>query len=367
MNVGTIALPTGPFDWHPECIPATVYEQRIAGVRAAMSERGLTHAVLHGNVFDHAGLTWLTGFTPKLGPAYALVPVNGLPRILFSGGPGMKPSAERLTWVGDVNALRGIGRDLAAWLKSSSATGGRVGLYEGSSMALGDWSAVGKAAGTIPEGLDAPIDAMRRAKTDLDLALMRQSCSALDGMAQTLLAKLQTQTGRTAALAAEAAAYGLGAQDARIRIGRSAWAPPQSIDDLRDKTNGPLRIAVATRANGYWATAEFVSAPLPSEIAERAATVLGRAIAALRPGASLADVCDAAGTEATITVDGIGLSPCELPHLANPEMRLASRDVCSMTLGLPVGHGATARWSVIAAIGDTSPELLWRPPGFDLP
>ena len=76
-------------------------------MREVMARRGVTHAVVHGNGFDHGALAWLTHFTPKLGPAYALVPATGPLRLLFAGGPGMKPSAQRLTWVEDVRALQG--------------------------------------------------------------------------------------------------------------------------------------------------------------------------------------------------------------------------------------------------------------------
>jgi hypothetical protein len=369
MNVGTVALPSGPYDWHPERIPTAVGQHRIAELRAIMTALGLRRAVIHGNVFDHGGLTWLTGFTPKLGPAYALVPLIGPLRLLFSGGPGMKPSAERLTWVGDVTALRGIGGDLGAWLSDTSdVSGNRLGLYEGAGMALDDWRAIGKAAGAPVESLDAPLDTARRAKTGLELNLIRRSCAALDAMASELSSRLQTEPVRVAALAAERAAYALDAQDARVRVGRSAWAPPRSVEGLLEKIDGPLRVAIATRANGYWATGEFVAAPLPSDLARTAITALTGAIAALRPGAGLQDIRAVAGLGATIEVDGIGLSPSEQPHLSEPSTRLSVRDVCSVTISLPIGPDRkTARWSAIAAVGDGSPEILWKPPGLDIP
>jgi hypothetical protein len=92
----TVALPTGPFDWYPERIAQNTFEARLAALRFEMNRHGITHLVVHGNVFDHDALTWLTHFTPKLGPAYALVPAKGPLQLLFSGGPGMKPSAQRL-------------------------------------------------------------------------------------------------------------------------------------------------------------------------------------------------------------------------------------------------------------------------------
>ncbi|MBN8899277.1 MAG: hypothetical protein J0H35_14055, partial [Rhodospirillales bacterium] len=90
----SIALPTGPYDWHPERTPRSVFDARLANFRQAMARHGVTQAIVHGNGFDHAALHWLTHFTPKLGPAYALIPATGEPRLLFAGGPGMKPSAK---------------------------------------------------------------------------------------------------------------------------------------------------------------------------------------------------------------------------------------------------------------------------------
>ena len=106
MLMRNIALPTGPYDWHPERISREIYANRLSALQNILRARGLDGAIVTGSTFDDGALAWLTGFTPKLGPAFAIVPATTPPRLLFSGGPGMRPSAQKLTWLDDVVALR---------------------------------------------------------------------------------------------------------------------------------------------------------------------------------------------------------------------------------------------------------------------
>lgn len=248
----SIALPTGPYDWHPEHIPASTFHARLAQFRGIMREHDVEHAVVHGNGFDHAALHWLTHFTPKLGPACALVPMDGPPKVLFAGGPGMKPSAQRLTWINDVVALKGIGKDLAAWLGESGAGSRPVGLVEGDAMLRGDWNEMAKVAGSLV-ALDEPLSGLRQADPIVEADRARAQ-TALD-VAITELSR-QAQRGadiRRLILGVERAAYTAGVQDIRILVGRGANSPPTTPPDTGMTLSGPTWFSISVRHSGAWA------------------------------------------------------------------------------------------------------------------
>ncbi len=118
MRMKSTALLTGPYDWDPELVPLAEFEARLAAVRRVLAESGATALLVHGHSVDHGALAYLTGFMPKLGPAFALVPLEGPIRVLASGGPGMVSSAKRLTWVEDVRPLSNLRNALNEWLRS---------------------------------------------------------------------------------------------------------------------------------------------------------------------------------------------------------------------------------------------------------
>ena len=259
-SMPSIALPTGPYDWHPERTPRALYNARLAALRGVMTERGITHAVVHGNGFDHGALAWLTHFTPKLGPAYALVPASDPLRLLFAGGPGMKPSAQRLTWVEDVAAIKSIEGDVKRWLGEMVAGEPvRLGLVEGASMLRGDWRKVQRAAGGQAHALDDEIDKARAQPSSAEIEAVARA-HAIAALACETLSKLACPGAdlRAAAIAMERAAYAAGAQDVRVRIGRRQGGPPTTLPDQPWPMTGPTQIVIAVRCDGAWAEARFV-------------------------------------------------------------------------------------------------------------
>ncbi len=111
------ALLTGPYDWDSALLPRAEFDARLARVRSVMAARGVTGLVVHGDSAEHGSLAYLTGFTPKLGPAFAFVPKEGPLCLLVSGGANMLGAAKRLTWVEDLSALGDPRKSLEAWLR----------------------------------------------------------------------------------------------------------------------------------------------------------------------------------------------------------------------------------------------------------
>jgi len=268
----SIALPTGPYDWRPDETPRAIFEQRVALLRGIMAARGISHCVVHGNGFDHASLLWLAHFTPKLDPAYLLVGPGESLRMLFAGGPGMKPSAQALTWIADVAALRGIEKDIQAWLaQSPEGASARVGLVTGRAMLRGDWLAVERAAQGRIEVLDEALEGPRATNERDDRAALEASIAALRQAAQTLFtAAAEGGSQRDAVLTMERAAYGAGAQDVRIRMARRIWGAPVTLPDDDIAITGPMPVVLAVRSAGRWSWGRFVVGPMPEGLLEQA-------------------------------------------------------------------------------------------------
>ena len=331
MRTPSIALPTGPYDWRPHEAPREIFEQRVALLRGIMAARGLTHCVAHGNCFDHASLLWLTHFTPKLGPAWLLVgPDEGL-RMLFAGGPGMKPSAQALTWIEDVAALRGIGKDIQAWLAGSpEGAASRVGLIAGRAMLRGDWLAVEQAAQGRIERLDDALQGPREASERDDPAALHASIAVLRGAGQTLFdAAAKGGSQREIVLAMERAAYGAGAQDVRIRMARRVWGAPVTLPDDDIAITGPLPVVLAVRSAGRWSWGRFVVGPMPEGLLERASRTT--------PDAAMLAMENSVGIED---------APAQAGAVAQAFIRLTDQP--------------QAVWSLIV---DGESRTLWTPPG----
>src|ERR1700684_1061813 len=116
MRMLETTLLTGPYDWDETLMPRAEFEARIAAARKIMSERGCDGLIVGGISPEHGALGYLTGFVPKLGPALAFVPREGDLRIVFSGGGAMLLSAQRLTHVADLRAMRDPGQEASAWI-----------------------------------------------------------------------------------------------------------------------------------------------------------------------------------------------------------------------------------------------------------
>lgn len=364
MRTATSALPVGPYDWHEEVIPREPdYADRLASVRAAMERAAVAALIVHGTTLDDAALVWLTGLTPKLGPAYALVPTAGPLRLLFSGGPGMQPSAARLTWIDDVRALRHTSQNLAAWLDEiAPARAIDIGLWDGTSLSEEQRHAIDAAVaprGTVHE-IGTGFDALRRTKTTRERGLIGQAAAIANTVLAAVRAAVATgATIRAAALAGERAGYAQGAQDIRVLAAPGPDGRPVLLDDAGGTRPASANVYVAVRVAGYWA--ELVgNTGEPTVLSRAAEAALSSVLSRLRLGATAADVADAAGT-IDMTVTGIGTGPAESPDLTAGDV-LGPGDVCSVVAAARAGERVGLA-SAMVAIGADGAAVLPGCPG----
>ena len=374
MRMKNTALLTGPYDWDPALLPLAEFEVRLAAVRRELAERGATALLVHGHSIEHGALAYLTGFVPKLGPAFALVPRTGPIRILASGGAGMMSSAKLLTWVEDVRPLSNLRNTLSEWLGEMDRDGGTVlGLWGGNMMAQRPYVAV--AAAIQPFGkmieMEDQLDALRRHKSPRELELLREACLILAAACEAFERAAADGLGvRSAALAAERAAFGNGAQDVRILASARDGGPPLPFDGPGDIRVAPLLACLAVRFAGYWAEGLVTVSAAQGGALARAGLALTTMLREVRTGATSSDLWRVAAQHLppykihplaqSAIGNGIGLSFEESPILGRDEkLSLKEADVYTLRIGA-MGEGSdNAVVSAMVAVSGTGIKVLW--------
>lgn len=374
MRMKNTALLTGPYDWDPALLPLAEFDARLAAVRRVLADSGATALLVHGHGIDHGALAYLTGFVPKLGPAFALVPRDGPIRILASGGAGMMSSAKLLTWVEDVRPLGNLQATLNDWLGENNRDGrAALGLWGGNIMAQRPYLAVAAAIqplGKVVE-MDDQLDALRRHKSPREVKLLREACRILAIACDAFERATMDGTGaHSAALAAERAAFSNGAQDVRILASARNGGPPLPFDGPADIRVAPLLACLGVRFAGYWAEGLVtVAAPL-SGARTRAEAALTAMLREVRAGATSSDLLRAAAQHLppykfhplvqSAIGNGIGLSFEESPNLGRDEKsRLEDGGVYALRCGA-MGEGSdNAVVSTMVAVSRTGIDVLW--------
>jgi Xaa-Pro aminopeptidase len=346
MRVLETTLLTGPFDWDEGVLPRGEYDGRIQRAREAMAQAGAAVLAVYGHPGNYGALAYLTNFTPKAGPAMALVPREGPLRILASGTPKMMDAAKRLTWVEDVRPLGNASKTVAEFADGGDA------LATWAFGAVPQALHAGIAAAVAPRrllALDHALEAVRRRKSPRELELMRGAARFLATATDAFAASVRAGAGvRSAALAAERAAIAAGAQDARAMASLSPGGVPAPLDAASDeRTLDPATAGIAVQNHGYWASGYVTVARKPGAARARARDALAAALAAARGGAHLPD---------GVVANAIGLSLEEGP--GDP---LEAGAVYAVT-GRATEGGETAYASALVAVTDNGCDALWQQP-----
>jgi hypothetical protein len=344
MRLLESTLLTGPYDWDEHMLPRSEYEARLARVRAAMAQAGVSTLAIHGHPGNYGALAYLTNFTAKLGAALALVPREGPLRILAPGTPKMMDIAKLLTWVEDVRPLSNAPKTVAEF----ACEGNVVATWGFGTLPQGLYGGIAKAMAPrtlVP--LDQDLEAMRRRKSSREIELIRGAGGMLAKAAETFVARVHAGAGvRSAGLAAERAAMAAGAQDARVMASLSAGGVPQPLDAASDeRVLDPANAGIAVQNHGYWASGYLTVARQPGAAQARAKEALAAALAAAKGGAQL---------PAGVAANAIGLSLDEGPASA-----LETGAVYALTGSATEGN-QTAYASVLVAVSDKGRDVLWQ-------
>jgi Xaa-Pro aminopeptidase len=365
MRVLQTTLLTGPYDWSEAVLPRAEFDARLRAVRAAVSAAGAGALIVHGYAGDYGALNYLTGFVPKLGPALALVPPEGGLRLIVSGTELMLPQAKLLTWVEDVRPFANVPKLVTEWL--GERKGIAVASWGGAGLVQGLYRGITGAAGPLT-ALDGALDPIRRRKSPRELELMRAACGMLDAATKALAIAARGGAGaRAAAIAAERAAIGAGAQDARALVSVKAGGTPAPVDSSDDPVLDPLLATVAVQHAGYWAEGSVTIGTSRGPALAAAQTALTALLREARAGASGAALLRAGSVTplaphpamAGVAGHAIGLSLDEGPRLDGAAV-LEPGATYALRVGARGAGTDAALLSALVLVKDGGAEILWR-------
>jgi hypothetical protein len=357
----------GPADWAPERLPRDAFERRLA--QLWVDNPGTGGVIVYGTPQDRAALCYLTHFTPKLEPAFGLIPKDGEPRLLVGGGASMIDAARPLTFVTDLRPLRDIGAALSEWMHTLRPGAGVVLLNAGE-MTSALRGAVDGALRERPvvEG-DEQLAARMRVKSSRERDLVREACGMLSQGVEALRSAFARGCGVTdCVLEAEHVLLEQGAQDVRNLFSVDRGRTLRPFEATIAKRVDPMPVYLAVRHEGYWVDAVCSLCSQPDDLAEQAHRVMMGVLAEIRPGVTFDALDDRAEAlrgpiavhpmTAGRLVRSIGLSLHDNASASLSRQPLAPAETYSVQVGLlDAGRGAFA--SALIAITDTGFERLW--------
>ncbi len=367
-------LLVGPSDWDPVRMPRDEFVARAVALwRVRPSAAG---AIVYGDRAHHAELAYLTGFTPKLEAALALIPRVGAPRLLVGGGVNMLQAAKPLTFIENLQPLRNVGETVVQWAREQSG-GGRCLLIGGPFMSYDRRreidQAIAQAAGKI-EDKTADLQMLMRRKSARELAAIGAACATLAAAVAAMDEALRSgASAGSAILAGEHAAHRRGAQDVRTLFSLDRGRTLRPFDGAVERSVDPLQVYVAVRQLGYWAEGFSALTAQPNSCTTQALGVLRSALGQVQAGRRCADAAHAI-TEgiaplhphpmtARVQGNAIGLALEEHPLIAvDSKDRFEAGGVYSLRVGVSDGHDHAIVSAMVAVHGHGS-DLLWSSEG----
>ncbi len=363
-------LLVGPCDWHPLNMPKEEYLARWEALWRRLPAAG--GAIVYGGRAHHAELAYLTGFTPKLESALALIPRAGMPQLLVGGGASMLQAARPLTFIEELRPLRNAGEAIARW---ANGLEGPPVLIGGAAMPYALREEIEAAMGGI-EHRSTEIQALMRCKGPRELVAIRGACATLGVAMRAIADARDAGAGVTAAiLAGEQACHRRSAQDVRTLHAVDGAISLRPLDTRVARAES-LQVYLAVRHLGYWAEG-FAVLPFASPhtaIAAHARNVLGSSLRLVQSGVRCSELVHAimqsTGSmrlhplSTGVLGNSIGIALEEQPMIAaEGNDRFETGDVVSLRLGLTDEDGRSAIVSAMLAIYGNANELLWSHAG----
>jgi Xaa-Pro aminopeptidase len=373
MRMKNTALLTGAYDWDPALLPPSEFHSRLAQVRNVLAEHRITALVVHGDSLEYGALAYLTGFVPKLGPAFALIGANGPIRILVAGSSAMLPAAKRLTWVEDVRSIGDLKASLAEWLSDiAHSKRTHVGVWGENFMSRRAHVAVLAATQGFSGHVElrAPLETLRLQKSAQERKLLRRASSILAVAGGALFNARGKGCGvRSAALASERAAFEAGAQDVRILASARNGGSPLALQGPQDPVLNSLLAVIAVKFAGYWAEGLMTAARGRND-EMRATLALAAMVEKARPGVTFSQLAAIAEQHiapyklhafiARRSGNSIGLSLEEGPiGEADESAALQENGVYTLRTGAAGEGGDNVIASAMIAVDRRDTEILW--------
>ncbi len=356
----------GSYLWDEDLVPSDEFDLRMAPLKAAMAERGLTAMLVYGDAREHQALAFFTNFIPRMRWAMALFPAKGAPRLLASMSSRDMPAMRTMTWVPDVKS----GWEWK-WFEEFIAMlgeSGRIGSMGFDLMTPLLFNQLDKTLVTrfflVP--CDDIADVARAAQRPREISIIRRA-SEIARAARDAIAAHWAAGGdlENSALAGERVARSMAVQDVRTLVsrdgGRTLEPYAASFGDRPEK----LLAYIALKYLGYWAES-FVSSGASQQSRTQSSKTLDVLIDGLQAhapvGTLVGRVLERAGPQHPALQGSfghrIGLSPNEGRLLVtNSRETIVPGTTYALRVGSPEGAIASA---MVAVKADGKCEILLR-------
>jgi hypothetical protein len=345
----------GPSDWDPWRAPLVEFDERLVALWAAFPNA--SRAIVFGSAAHHAELTYLTNFVPKLEPGIALLGRGPSAKLLFGGGPNMIGAMKPLTFIDEMAPLNALPKLIAGWKAPL--------LIGAGAMTSAMRKTIDEACNGSAIDATAHIQSMMQRKSPNERDAIRDACACLSRAISAIdRAARQGHYSATALHRGEQAAILTGAQDVRTLFSLDGGRTLRSFETNDDRRTDPLQVYVAVRRFNYWAEGFACFSNASSPAAARAVELLNNALAAMRPGLSVARLSK-----------GLAAAPPYRPHPVIQDAPIAAiglsldaptptviqaGGVYSVRAGVTDDAGQHAIVSAMVAIHERDAEMLWR-------
>ena len=356
----------GSYLWDEDLVPSDEFDLRMAPLKSAMAERGLSAMLVYGDAREHQALAYFTNFIPRMRWAMALFPAKGAPRLLASMSSRDMPAMRTMTWVPDVKS----GWEWK-WFEEFAATlgdSGRIGsvgfelmtplLFNQLDKTLsGHFSLV---------SCDDIADAARMVQRPREIAIIRKASEIARAASDAISAHWASGDDlETTALAGERVARSLAVQDVRTLVSRDGGRTLEPYAARFGDRPEKLLAYVAVKYLGYWAES-FISTGASRDARERASRALDALIDGLEAhapvGSLVRRVSELTGPQHPALQGSfgnrIGLSPNEGRALiAGSTETIVPGTTYALRVGSPDGAIASA---MVVVKADGKHEILLR-------
>jgi Xaa-Pro aminopeptidase len=312
--------------WDRARLPENEFHRRLGAVRAGMKERGADLLLVYGDSWKYGNLAYVSHFIPKNRGALAVIPMEGEPALVIQEPSRNNPFSSTLTWIQEVHSVGKFAQGVGEAIKVRGLKPKRLGVVSvEQQLNIREWRELGKLfEGVEWRDLGDYFNTLRRVKSDVELALLRQTIRILEE-ALALFRKNGAPGQKEYEIAAEIerAARRQGVEDFRLLLARSG----QPEIGLRPAGDSPLKkgeailVLVAASYQRYWA--EF-----------------GQTFCLGRPPDDVVKSYDVAARAFRRLVEGIkvGVSPATVTACLNEVSSPAARDSLQ-AYGLANGFG----------------------------
>jgi hypothetical protein len=261
----------------PAEVPDQEWDARVAGLQRSMAEHGVDVALVYGDVSRSDDIAYLTNLCIYWNEGVLAIPAAGTPTFLTKLSPRVQPWMKRTSKVTEISSGKGFADLVAKFMLGKK--NGTLGLID---AALWPSDVVDEITAAVPgwrvEPLEGLVRQQRLVPSDNEVALLRAAGRILDDAAAEAVVEESTPGGRVETV------------ERALRNGGFLDLYPNSLST----TDGVTSFGVTGQYRTGWVHTSRVVGDDGWTGDLRAA--LTAAIAAAKPGATLADLTTAART-----------------------------------------------------------------------